>query len=92
MSNQQGAVVASRSYTSVLNVTNGERCGTWRGPEMGLDQFFAIDFSTWGDDDDTAMNGIRLICSKVRDRSLTYTVESHPGHWGDWSLPQYCPE
>ncbi|CAB1438949.1 unnamed protein product [Pleuronectes platessa] len=44
-----------------------------------------------GYDDDTAMNGIRLICSKVRDRSLTYTVESHTGHWGHWSLPQYCP-
>ncbi|CAB1438946.1 unnamed protein product [Pleuronectes platessa] len=93
---QQGAVVADRPYTSLLTVTNGQQWGTWSWPEMCPDQYFAIGFSTrvepsQGDGDDTAMNGIRLICGKDGDRRLTSTVESHPGFWGDWSLPQYCP-
>ncbi|XP_060936549.1 uncharacterized protein LOC133013582 [Limanda limanda] len=44
-----------------------------------------------GSSDDTAMNGIRLICAKDERRSSTSTVESHTGFWGDWSHPQYCP-
>ncbi|XP_062255344.1 vitelline membrane outer layer protein 1 homolog isoform X2 [Platichthys flesus] len=91
---QQGAVVADRPYTSVLTVPNGQQFGTWRRPEMCPDQYFAVGFSTrvepkQGGGDDTAMNGIRLICGKDGDR--THIVESHPGFWGEWSNPQYCP-
>ncbi|CAB1438953.1 unnamed protein product [Pleuronectes platessa] len=93
---QQGAGVTSRPYTSVLTVPNGQRWGTWREPEMCPDQFFAVGFSTrvesrQGKGDDTALNGIRLICGKDEDHNFMYTVESHPGFWGDWSQPQYCP-
>ncbi|XP_060936556.1 vitelline membrane outer layer protein 1 homolog [Limanda limanda] len=81
---QHGAVVAVRPYTSVLTVTNGQQWGTWRWPEMCPDQFFAIGFSTrveskQGDGDDTAMNGIRLICGKDGNHNSIHTVESHPG-------------
>ncbi|XP_053287664.1 vitelline membrane outer layer protein 1 homolog isoform X1 [Pleuronectes platessa] len=91
---QQGAVVADRPYSSWLSVTNGQRWGTWRGPEMCPDQFFAVGFSTrveakQSGGDDTAMNSVRLICSK--DGHRTHIVESHPGFWGEWSNPQYCP-
>ncbi|KAF7652303.1 hypothetical protein LDENG_00098580 [Lucifuga dentata] len=41
--------------------------------------------------DDTALNGIRLICAKDGSRSFLYSVESHTGYFGDWSHPQYCP-
>ncbi|XP_062255346.1 vitelline membrane outer layer protein 1 homolog isoform X2 [Platichthys flesus] len=92
---QQGAVVADRPYTSELTVPNGQRWGTWRGPEMCPDQYFAIGFRdrverSQGKGDDTSLNGIRLICSKDGDQSSTTTVQSHPGPWGDWSQPQYC--
>ncbi|XP_062255348.1 vitelline membrane outer layer protein 1 homolog [Platichthys flesus] len=91
---QQGAVVADWPYTSVLTVTNGQRWGTWRGPEMCPDQYFAVGFSTrveakQSGGDDTALNGIRLICTLYGHR--THIVESHPGFWGEWSNPQYCP-
>lgn len=29
--------------------------------------------------DDTALNGIRLVCAKDGDRSFVYSVESHTG-------------
>uniref|UniRef100_A0A8C3A7W6 Uncharacterized protein n=1 Tax=Cyclopterus lumpus TaxID=8103 RepID=A0A8C3A7W6_CYCLU len=41
--------------------------------------------------DDTALNGIRLICAQDDNRSFLYSVESHTGYFGDWSQPQYCP-
>ncbi|XP_060936562.1 vitelline membrane outer layer protein 1 homolog isoform X2 [Limanda limanda] len=94
---QHGAVVDGRSYTSVLTVTNGQQYGTWRWPVMCPDQYFAVGFSIRVEDyqqypeDNTAMNGIRLICRKDGDRSLTYSMYSHGGFWGDWSSSQYCP-
>ncbi|XP_060936554.1 vitelline membrane outer layer protein 1 homolog isoform X2 [Limanda limanda] len=93
---QHGAVVAFRPYTSVLTVPNGAPWGTWTWPDMCPPHFFAVGFSTrveakQGSGDDSAMNGIRLICAKDEQRSSTSTVNSHPGHWGDWSNAQYCP-
>uniref|UniRef100_A0A3P9N8S5 Vitelline membrane outer layer 1 homolog n=2 Tax=Poecilia reticulata TaxID=8081 RepID=A0A3P9N8S5_POERE len=86
----------SRQYSSVLTVNNGERFGDWTWPEMCPDNFFAVGFSVrvetdqYGGDD-TALNGIRLICSQDESRSFLYYVESHTGHTGEWSHPQYCP-
>ncbi|XP_060936563.1 vitelline membrane outer layer protein 1 homolog [Limanda limanda] len=93
---EAGVAFTSRPYKSEVNVTNGERFGNWTWPEMCPDQFFAVGFSTRVQaylypGDNTAMNGIRLICSKDGNRSLTYSVESHTGYWGNWSLPQFCP-
>ncbi|XP_060936552.1 vitelline membrane outer layer protein 1 homolog [Limanda limanda] len=93
---QHGAVVDGRPSTSVLTVPNGAPWGTWRGPEMCPYHFLAVGFSTrveakQGSGDDSAMNGIRLICGKDEQRSPITTVESHTGYWGDWSNAQYCP-
>ncbi|MBN3291981.1 VMO1 protein, partial [Polypterus senegalus] len=41
--------------------------------------------------DDTALNGIRLYCSRLNDRSILYTVESHTGLFGDWTQTLWCP-
>ncbi|KAM6910587.1 vitelline membrane outer layer protein 1 homolog [Xenentodon cancila] len=93
---QAGVAFNSRQYRSVLNVTNGEMFGDWTWHEMCPDNFFAVGFSLrvetnqYGDDD-TALNGIRLICAKDENRSFLYTVESHTGYFGEWSHPQYCP-
>lgn len=37
-----------------------------------------VESNQWGMDD-TALNGIRLICAKGEDRSFLYTIESHAG-------------
>uniref|UniRef100_A0A8D3CUL0 Vitelline membrane outer layer protein 1-like n=1 Tax=Scophthalmus maximus TaxID=52904 RepID=A0A8D3CUL0_SCOMX len=91
-----GAAFSNREYSSLLTVNNGERFGNWTWPEMCPDEFFAVGFSVrvesnqYGSDD-TALNGIRLICSKDGNRSFLYSIESHTGYFGDWSPPQYCP-
>ncbi|RVE63102.1 hypothetical protein OJAV_G00165170 [Oryzias javanicus] len=91
-----GTAYNSRKYRSELNVTNGERFGTWTWPEMCPENYFAVGFSVRVESkqyggDDTALNGIRLICSKDENRNFLYYVESHTGHFGEWSHPQYCP-
>ncbi|XP_062255350.1 vitelline membrane outer layer protein 1 homolog [Platichthys flesus] len=91
-----GVAFTSRPYRSMLTVTNGEQFGNWTWPEMCPDQFFAVGFSVRVESnqygaDDTALNGIRLICGKDVNRSFLYSVESHTGYFGDWSSPQYCP-
>ncbi|CAL8287879.1 unnamed protein product [Merluccius merluccius] len=86
----------SRNYSSVINVPNGEKFGKWMWPEMCPDTFFAVGFSIRVESnqyalDDTALNGVRLICARDGDRSFMYSIESHVGFYGDWSQPQYCP-
>ncbi|CDQ73750.1 unnamed protein product [Oncorhynchus mykiss] len=91
-----GIQYSARPYTSLLTVPNGEQFGNWTWPEMCPDKFFAVGFMLRVESeqyglDDTALNGIRLICAKDEDRSFLYTIESHTGFFGDWSDPQYCP-
>uniref|UniRef100_A0A8C8CZ14 Vitelline membrane outer layer 1 homolog n=2 Tax=Oncorhynchus tshawytscha TaxID=74940 RepID=A0A8C8CZ14_ONCTS len=91
-----GIQYSARPYTSLLTVPNGEQFGNWTWPEMCPDKFFAVGFMVRVESeqyglDDTALNGIRLICAKDEDRSFLYTIESHTGFFGDWSDPQYCP-
>ncbi|XP_074540190.1 vitelline membrane outer layer protein 1-like [Halichoeres trimaculatus] len=91
-----GQAFNSRQYRSVLTVSNGEKFGNWTWPEMCPDGFYAVGFSLrvesnqYGSDD-TALNGIRLICAKDDSRDFLYSIESHTGYFGDWSSPQYCP-
>ncbi|KAM4600348.1 vitelline membrane outer layer protein 1 homolog [Polymixia lowei] len=91
-----GTEFNGRVHSSVLTVTNGEQFGNWTWPEMCPDHFFAVGFSVRVESnqyglDDTALNGIRLICAKEEDRSFLYSIESHTGYYGDWSQPQFCP-
>lgn len=86
----------SRPYSSMLTVKNGEQFGSWTWPEMCPPDHLAVGFSLRVESsqyglDDTALNGIRLICAKSTDRSFLYTVESHTGYYGDWTPTQYCP-
>ncbi|XP_068558265.1 vitelline membrane outer layer protein 1 homolog [Cebidichthys violaceus] len=91
-----GEAFRSRQHRSVLTVSNGEKFGNWTWPEMCPDEFFAVGFSLRVESnqyvaDDTALNGIRLICAKDENRGFLYSIESHTGYFGDWSQPQYCP-
>ncbi|XP_058504162.1 vitelline membrane outer layer protein 1 homolog [Solea solea] len=91
-----GTAFNSREHRSMLFVNNGEKFGNWTWPEMCPENFFAVGFSLrveskqYGSDD-TALNGVRLICSQDEERSFLYYVESHTGYFGEWSHPQYCP-
>ncbi|KAK1896057.1 Vitelline membrane outer layer protein 1 [Dissostichus eleginoides] len=91
-----GMAFNGRQYRSLLTVPNGERFGYWTWSEMCPEKFFAVGFSIRVESnqyaaDDTALNGIRLICAQDENRSFGYSIESHTGYFGDWSPPQYCP-
>ncbi|KAL2084427.1 hypothetical protein ACEWY4_019945 [Coilia grayii] len=92
-----GVMYNNRPYLDMLTVQNGEQFGNWTWPEMCPPDYFAVGFSLRVESmqyglDDTALNGIRLICSKSDDRSFLYTVESHTGYFGEWTDVQYCPK
>ncbi|KAM9723741.1 vitelline membrane outer layer protein 1 homolog, partial [Menidia menidia] len=91
-----GGAFNSRQHRSLLTVTNGGEFGDWTWPEKCPNGSYAVGFSVrvealqYGGDD-TALNGIRLVCGREGDRSHLYYVESHTGYFGEWSHPQYCP-
>ncbi|KAG2465288.1 VMO1 protein, partial [Polypterus senegalus] len=86
----------NRQYYSTINVTNGGEFGKWTWSEICPEDFYAIGYSLRVEayqvgGDDTALNGIRLYCSRLNDRSILYTVESHTGLFGDWTQTLWCP-
>ncbi|KAG7317956.1 hypothetical protein KOW79_018991 [Hemibagrus wyckioides] len=91
-----GTRFTMRNYTSILSVPNGEQFGIWMWSELCPENFYATGFSLriepnqYGSDD-TALNGIRLYCVQNEDRRFLYSVESHTGHFGEWTEPQWCP-
>ncbi|MBN3298062.1 vitelline membrane outer layer protein 1-like [Amia ocellicauda] len=91
-----GTIFAERAYYSTINVTNGGQFGAWTWREMCPEGFYAIGFSLRVEEnqlglDDTALNGIRLFCSKPSDRSVLYTTESNIGLFGEWTQTLWCP-
>ncbi|XP_053468173.1 vitelline membrane outer layer protein 1 [Ictalurus furcatus] len=91
-----GTTFALRNYTSILTVPNGEKFGIWMWSELCPDNFYAVGFSLRVEpnqyaNDDTALNGIRLFCVQNEDRRFLYSVESHTGHFGEWTEPRWCP-
>ncbi|KAM6175061.1 vitelline membrane outer layer protein 1 homolog [Erethizon dorsatum] len=83
-----------RDHTSVIEVTNGGPWGDWAWPEMCPDGYFASGFSLKVEPvqgipgDDTALNGIRLHCTRG---DAQHVIESKSGRWGAWSEPMWCP-
>ncbi|XP_008072160.1 vitelline membrane outer layer protein 1 homolog isoform X2 [Carlito syrichta] len=74
-----------RGYTSVIDVSNGGSWGDWTWPEMCPEGFFAGGFSLKVEPsrgipgDDTALNGIRLHCTRGQAGLNTHVVESQAG-------------
>ncbi|KFO22918.1 vitelline membrane outer layer protein 1 homolog [Fukomys damarensis] len=83
-----------RGHTSVIEVTNGGPWGDWTWPEMCPDGYFASGFSLKVEPvqgipgDDTALNGVRLHCTRG---NAEHVVESKSGRWGLWREPMWCP-
>ncbi|XP_036051141.1 vitelline membrane outer layer protein 1 homolog [Onychomys torridus] len=89
--------VKENRYASIVDVTNGGTWGDWAWPEMCPDGYFASGFSIKVEPpqgipgDDTALNGIRLHCTRGNAKQNTHVVESQSGSWGSWSEPVWCP-
>nr|XP_005314579.2 vitelline membrane outer layer protein 1-like [Chrysemys picta bellii] len=73
-----------------IHVSNGGIWGTWGAEQSCPGNSFAVGFSLKVElpqlaGEDTALNGIRLLCS---DSS---TIQSKVGPWGWWGLVMKCP-
>uniref|UniRef100_H3ALL4 Vitelline membrane outer layer 1 homolog n=1 Tax=Latimeria chalumnae TaxID=7897 RepID=H3ALL4_LATCH len=85
---------AERTYASIITVGNGGPWGGWTWMDLCPEGSYAIGFSIrvesdQGAGDDTALNGIRLLCSS--STGIAYSVESDIGLFGDWSYINWCP-
>ncbi|XP_073681088.1 vitelline membrane outer layer protein 1-like [Garra rufa] len=91
----------NRHYRSELTVPNGIGWGTWGDRDMCPLGMYAAGFSLKVDTVDglpgdlTAVNGIRLHCINVLDRSLNLyhnyaSVRSEVGSWGRWTEIKWC--
>ncbi|XP_004594901.2 vitelline membrane outer layer protein 1 homolog isoform X1 [Ochotona princeps] len=84
-------------YTTVIQVTNGGPWGDWAWPDMCPEGYFTNGFSLKVEPsqgvpgDDTALNGVRLHCTRGNAELNTHVVESQSGRWGAWSEPLWCP-
>ncbi|XP_053374359.1 vitelline membrane outer layer protein 1 homolog [Mercenaria mercenaria] len=78
----------------VLGVPNGGDLGWWMGGEECDEGTFAMGYemkieANLGQGDDTALNGIKLICKSL-DGTLSNTITSATAPWGDWTGETYC--
>ncbi|XP_003219333.1 vitelline membrane outer layer protein 1 [Anolis carolinensis] len=80
----------ARNYNSIITVSNGGLWGVWGDIDF-CPQGYVHGFSLKVEphlvnQDDTALNGIRLYCT---DGSV---IESIVAPWGTWTSIQYCPK
>uniref|UniRef100_A0ABM5FWH5 Vitelline membrane outer layer protein 1-like n=1 Tax=Pogona vitticeps TaxID=103695 RepID=A0ABM5FWH5_9SAUR len=82
----------ARRYDSVIKVANGGQWGSWGQREycpIGHAIGFSLKVAPYqggkASQDDTALNGLRLVCN---DNTF---ISSAVGKWGAWSEINHCP-
>ncbi|XP_063048409.1 vitelline membrane outer layer protein 1-like [Engraulis encrasicolus] len=78
-----------------LTVSNGGTWGDWGTMDMCPKNYKAFGFSlkvekSQGISDDTALNGIRLICRHVKNFDDQTTITSSTAKWGTWTKSLDC--
>ncbi|XP_045193312.2 vitelline membrane outer layer protein 1 homolog [Mercenaria mercenaria] len=89
--------VSSAVPSETLSVTNGGDKGVWGQPEYCANNTYAVGYDMkiegrqgWFGDD-TALNGIKLICRSPDEySSIKNHVTSKVGSWGRWVGEAYC--
>ena len=70
--------------------------GEWQDVAMCPEDTFANGYrmrveSPRGALDDTALNAIEMACTSQFNQTDGGWLHSHPGFWGEWGTPVYCP-
>ncbi|XP_063056399.1 vitelline membrane outer layer protein 1-like [Engraulis encrasicolus] len=78
-----------------ISVSNGGRWGSWGRTVSCPSGYRAFGFSLkvegrQGGGDDTALNGIRLLCRHVNNYSARRIIASSEGRWGRWTSYRTC--
>ncbi|RVE60970.1 hypothetical protein OJAV_G00165920 [Oryzias javanicus] len=78
-----------------LTVKYATQWGDWGIKEMCPTGFYASGFSirverSQGSGDDTALNGIRLLCVDPQNHRDKFTIQSTVGRWGEWTDMKRC--
>jgi len=70
--------------------------GKWEKPVVIPDGYFIsgmqVRFESWNhEQDDTALNGLKLLCTSLYNPDDVQTVVAHEGFWGTWRKPVTVP-
>ncbi|XP_040202848.1 vitelline membrane outer layer protein 1 homolog [Rana temporaria] len=79
-----------------IYVDNGAKWGDWGDTEMCPVGTSARAFElsvepSQGHGDDTALNGIRLLCAEPGSEDIKARITSTMAKWGSWTGIQWCP-
>ncbi|XP_077326865.1 vitelline membrane outer layer protein 1-like [Lithobates pipiens] len=79
-----------------INVNNGGGWGSWEWMDVCPSNTVATGFDLkvepfQGGGDDTALNSIKLLCTKPGDRTVQLEITSKEAGWGSWTGIRWCP-
>ncbi|XP_066449947.1 vitelline membrane outer layer protein 1 homolog [Eleutherodactylus coqui] len=91
----QNLVAAQKSSPSTISVPNGDRRGTWGPMEVcdkgTLVRGFQLKVEPeQGPLDDTALCGIKLVCTYPGSKDVVKYITSSVGEFGDWGPIIWC--
>lgn len=92
------SVPAHSRVTRTLSVTNGGRWGYWREEQRCAHGSYAVGFDMkiegrqGSSYDDTALNGIKLICETMSGPAYQHEITSAMGDWGEWVGRSTCDD